>query len=90
MLYNIQYIYFVLISLVAIILTCVDKIYAKREKRRIPEKTLFIIAFLGGSLFMYCTMQVIRHKTKHKRFMLGLPLIMLLQAVLPFTVYILI
>ncbi|MBR3966581.1 MAG: DUF1294 domain-containing protein [Clostridia bacterium] len=77
------YIYFAIISLVAIIFTAGDKWLAKHEKRRVPEKRLFLIAILGGSLAMYCTMCVIRHKTKHKRFMIGLPLIMLLQIVIP-------
>ncbi|MBQ5843177.1 MAG: DUF1294 domain-containing protein, partial [Clostridia bacterium] len=49
---------------------------------RIPEKTLFLTALFGGSLAMYITMLVIRHKTKHKRFMIGLPVIALAQAVL--------
>jgi uncharacterized membrane protein YsdA (DUF1294 family) len=59
-----------------------DKYAAKRKKARIPEKTLFLTALFGGSLAMYITMLVIRHKTKHKRFMVGLPVIALAQAVL--------
>lgn len=73
------YIYFAVISIIAIITTCRDKILAKKERFRVPEKRLFIIACLGGSVAMYCTMCLIRHKTKHKRFMIGLPLIMGLQ-----------
>lgn len=73
------YIYFAIISIIAIIITIYDKHLAKKEKFRIPEKRLFITAILGGSVAMYCTMCIIRHKTKHKRFMIGLPLIMLLQ-----------
>ena len=52
---------------------------ARRKKRRIRERTLFVLCFLGGSPAMYLTMLAIRHKTKHKSFMIGIPLIMLLQ-----------
>ncbi|MGN0641784.1 MAG: DUF1294 domain-containing protein [Huintestinicola sp.] len=73
-------VYFVLISAAAVIVTCRDKHLAKKEgARRIPEKTLFLIAFLGGDIAMYITMKKIRHKTKHKRFMIGIPLIILLH-----------
>ena len=68
-------------SLLAVCLTVYDKYAAKRKKARIPEKTLFITALFGGSLAMYITMLVIRHKTKHKRFMVGLPLIIAAQTV---------
>lgn len=75
-------IYFVLISLISVITCVVDKIAAKRDGWRISEKTLFILCFLGGSVAMYATMRLIRHKTLHKRFMLGIPLIIALQLVL--------
>ena len=73
------YMYFAIISIIAIIITCYDKQLSKKEKFRVPEKRLFITAILGGSFAMYCTMCIIRHKTKHKRFMIGLPLILILQ-----------
>ena len=69
-------------SLLAVCLTVYDKYAAKRKKARVPEKTLFITALFGGSLAMYIGMLVIRHKTKHKRFMVGLPVIALAQAAL--------
>lgn len=72
-------IYFAVISLAACIITVSDKTRAQRHKRRIPEKTLFITAILGGAAAMYMTMNIIRHKTKHKRFMIGLPLIIAAQ-----------
>ena len=73
-------IYLAIISLIAMIMTVSDKSRAKKHKRRFAEKTLFGTAFLGGSAAMYLTMLAIRHKTKHKRFMIGLPLIMIVQA----------
>lgn len=75
-------IYFVFISLVTFIVTALDKYKAKRGKYRISEATLFILAILGGALSEYLTMLAIRHKTLHKRFMIGLPAIIILQLAL--------
>ena len=72
-------IYLAAVSLAAVIMTVSDKSRARKHKRRIAEKTLFGTAVLGGSAAMYLTMIAIRHKTKHKRFMIGLPLIMIVQ-----------
>lgn len=72
-------IYLAAVSLIAVIMTVSDKSRAKKHKRRIAERTLFGTAILGGSAAMYLTMLAIRHKTKHKRFMIGLPLIMIVQ-----------
>ncbi len=74
-------IYLCVISLAAIFTTISDKRRAQRKKYRISEKTLLILSALGGSLAMYITMLAIRHKTKHIKFMAGIPLIMVLQAV---------
>ena len=72
-------IYFAVISIVTAIVTAIDKHKAKKGAFRISEATLFVLAILGGSLSEYLTMKAIRHKTLHKRFMIGLPLIMILQ-----------
>ena len=72
-------VYFSLVSLCAIVLTVCDKILAKKNGRRVPEKALFILAFLGGSAAEWITMKIIRHKTLHKKFMLGLPAILLIH-----------
>ena len=75
--------YFVAITLITAIITAYDKIAAKKLPRhRISEKTLFLLAIVGGSAGEYLTMLLIRYKTKHKRFMIGLPLIMVLQVVI--------
>ena len=74
------YFWFLLFSLIAIVITVYDKIISKkRGKKRIPEATLLVISALGGSLAMYLTMLFIRHKTKHMKFMIGIPVIMALQ-----------
>lgn len=75
-------IYLAAVSIIAAIMTVSDKSRAKKHRRRIAEKTLFITAVLGGSAAMYLTMLAVRHKTKHKRFMIGLPLIMIVQTVI--------
>ena len=72
-------IYLLVINFYAVVITVSDK---KSGARRVPEKKLFITAALGGSLGMYITMRKIRHKTLHKRFMIGIPLIMAAQCVL--------
>ena len=72
--------YFVLISAVSLIVTVYDKIASKKYPRnRVPEKYLFLLSAIGGSVSMYITMQIIRHKTRHKRFMIGIPVIFILQ-----------
>lgn len=79
MLYIILLTYLILISLISIVVTVVDKINAIRSKRRVSEKALFILSALGGSIAMYITMLIIRHKTRKLKFMLGIPLVILLQ-----------
>lgn len=74
--------YLVVINLISIIVTISDKSRSKKNKWRIKEKTLFTLAFLGGSISMYITMRIIRHKTKHLSFMLGIPAIIVLQFIL--------
>ena len=73
-------IYILIISIISILLTIYDKIASKKFKRnRIRENVLLFIAFIGGGLSMYITMKLIRHKTRHKKFMAGLPIIFFLQ-----------
>ena len=81
------YIYVAVISVIAVIVTCYDKIAAKKfPGHRTREKTLFLLSGLGGSVAMFVTMQIIHHKTKHKSFMIGIPLIILAQAALIFAI----
>ena len=77
-------IYVAVISLLSIIVCVYDKKISKRNnvKLRIPEKSLFIWSALGGSVAMYITMHLIRHKTKHVSFMVGIPVIIVLQVAL--------
>ena len=75
----ILWIYLGVISIVGFILPAVDKIKAQQGKWRISEKSLFIVSIIGGSVAMYISMRLFHHKTKHKRFMIGIPLIIVLQ-----------
>ena len=83
-------VYFIAISLVTAIVTAIDKYKAKKGAFRIKEATLFILAALGGALSEYAVMRLIRHKTLHKRFMIGLPLIIILQIIVVISVIMLI
>ena len=76
--------YIAVISLISIIVCIYDKKISKKNdvRLRIPEKSLFIWSAVGGSLAMYITMQFIRHKTKHVSFMVGIPVIFILQVAL--------
>ncbi|MBP3321969.1 MAG: DUF1294 domain-containing protein [Clostridia bacterium] len=76
-------IYLALISLCSVIFCIYDKIAAKKAPgSRMPEKGLFALCLLGGAPAMLLCMLLIRHKTKHTRFMIGIPLIILLQILL--------
>ena len=79
MVYKIALIYLAVISLISFIVTAWDKFCAKRDMWRVPEKTLLILSALGGSVAMYVTMKTIRPKTKHPKFMVGIPVIIFLQ-----------
>ncbi|MBQ6863887.1 MAG: DUF1294 domain-containing protein [Clostridia bacterium] len=74
--------YFALISLVTAAFTVYDKIAAKAGKWRVSEKTLLLLAAAGGAAAELAVMLTIRHKTKHQKFMLGLPAILVVQAAL--------
>lgn len=73
--------YFAFISIVSVIVTVFDKASAKFHGWRVPEATLLLLSAAGGSAAMYLTMLVIRHKTRHLKFMVGIPLILALQLI---------
>ena len=75
------YIYLAIISLVSIFATVVDKLFSKIRSRRVSEAALLALSAVGGSLAMIITMLLIRHKTKHAKFMVGIPFIILLQII---------
>lgn len=70
-------------SILSVIATVYDKIAAKcLPRHRVPEATLLLLAALGGSLPMYVAMQIVHHKTQHKKFMIGIPIILTVQVIL--------
>lgn len=74
--------YLILVNAVAFLLMLADKHKAKKGAWRIPEATLIGSALLGGSIGAIAGMNLFRHKTKHPKFFIGLPLILALQIVL--------
>ena len=76
------------INLVTFAVYGIDKAKAKRGTWRVPEKTLFLLPLLGGSLGALLGMRVFRHKTKHWYFVWGIPLILLAQIALAVWLYV--
>ena len=72
-------VYLIIVSLWAVVLTIFDKQAAKRGSRRVRERTLLLVSAIGGSVAMFVAMRLIRHKTKHAKFMVGIPVIIILQ-----------
>ncbi len=69
-------------GLLTFLLMGIDKGRAKRRRERIPEAALFLSALLGGALGGTLAMLIFRHKTRHLAFVLGFPLLALLQTAL--------
>ena len=74
--------YILVMSIVAFCVCGADKFAAQRQKSRVPEKVLFLLSALGGSVGMYLGMFTFRHETKHSYFVVGIPAIILVQAAL--------
>lgn len=81
-LWQIITIYLILINLIGLIAMGLDKSKARRGVWRIPEKTLFLISLIGGSIGTWAGMYLFRHKTKHWYFVVGMPAILILQVVI--------
>lgn len=71
--------YLIMVNIVAFALMGIDKYKAKKNRWRIPERTLFLSAAVGGSIGAMYGMHLFRHKTKHKSFLFGMPAILALQ-----------
>ena len=85
--------YLLVINLVTFLIFGLDKWKAKRKEkkesvRRVPEKTLFLLSALGGSIGALLGMKAFHHKTLHKSFRFGIPAILILQIVIPVGLYI--
>ena len=76
--------YVLILNFVTMLVYGIDKFKAKKGKWRIPESTLLLLAVLGGSIGAWLGMRVWRHKTQHKKFKYGIPVIFILQVALCF------
>lgn len=74
--------YLLIVNALGFILMLVDKFKAKKNLWRIPEATLMAVAAIGGSVGSLIGMYTVRHKTKHPKFTVGIPLILAAQVVL--------
>ena len=74
--------YLLAVNVLLFLLMGLDKGFAKKNTRRVPERTLFALCLVGGSIGGIAGMYVFRHKTKHWSFRLGFPLILLAQIAL--------
>lgn len=75
------------VSGLAVILTVNDKRAARRGFRRVSERTLLLVCALGGSAAMLAAMRVIQHKTKHAKFMVGIPVMIAVQVAVGLVVW---
>ena len=75
-------IYLAVMNVIGVAVMWSDKRRARRHRWRIPEKVLFGVSLLGGSVGTWAGMYLFRHKTKHWYFVVGMPLILVCQAAL--------
>ena len=79
--------YFLIINAAGFCLMCADKHRARKNQWRIRESTLLLVAAAGGSLGCLAAMYLVRHKTRHPKFALGIPVILALQVMAGYFVY---
>lgn len=79
--------YLCIINAMGFLFMLIDKQKARKKKWRIPESTLMLIAALGGSIGTLAGMYTVRHKTRHPKFYIGVPLLLTLQVGLAVALY---
>ena len=79
--------YALLINLITYFTYAADKTKARQHKWRIPERTLILLVILGGSPAALLAMKHYHHKTRHLKFKLGIPIILIIQIIIPFFLY---
>ena len=75
-------IYLLIVNAAGFFSMLLDKLYAKKKLWRIPEATLLGVAAIGGSIGALMGMYLMRHKTRHLKFTVGIPVILALQVIL--------
>lgn len=78
--------YFITMNVITLVLFGIDKLKAKRKKKRISESTLMTLICLGGSVGAWCGMYLFRHKTLKEKFSIGVPVILALQVLIVYLV----
>ena len=71
--------YLLIMNAAGFLVMTADKLFAKSNAWRVPERNLLGIAAIGGSIGVWLAMYVVRHKTKHRKFVIGVPLILVIQ-----------
>ena len=74
--------YLLIMNAAGFLVMTIDKLYAKKNMWRIPERTLMGVAAFGGSIGVWAAMYTVRHKTKHLKFVIGVPAILVCQIAL--------
>ena len=72
-------IYLFIMNATGFLVMTADKLFAKANAWRVPERTLLGVAAMGGSIGVWLAMYIVRHKTKHMKFVIGVPLILAIQ-----------
>lgn len=80
-------IYLLIMNLFTFLIMGIDKKKAKKGSWRVPEKTLFTLVILGGGIGGIAGMYVFRHKTKKMKFIIGFPLIIIMQIAVIITIF---
>ena len=80
-------IYLIVMNIIASFSAVADKKKAIKHKQRISEKALMLLGLFGGAFGEYLTMKTIHHKTLHKKFMIGLPLEIVLHIIILILIY---
>lgn len=81
-------IYLLVMNLFTFLIMGIDKKKAKKGSWRIPEKTLFTLVTLGGGIGGIAGMHIFKHKTKKTRFIIGFPLIIIMQIIVVITIFV--
>lgn len=79
--------YLLIMNMIGLAVMGIDKFKARRNAWRIPEKMLFLVSVIGGSLGTWAGMYIFRHKTKHWYFVVGMPLIVILHVIVAVVVF---
>ena len=74
--------YLILINAAGFVFMLTDKYKAQNKLCRTPEAVLMLVAIIGGSLGSLLGMYAVRHKTKHKKFSIGIPILLILHCVI--------